>query len=79
MKNFGYGNCACLVGAFFGGVSFILFLVDLNMPPDSKKRQSNSQLQFVYANMLFIWSIVIGSVIFTYVEGWDFEKASLYW
>jgi hypothetical protein len=61
---YGVGNCACLTGATFGCIAFILLMVDVLMPPEACRRQTDQHRQFVYANILFIWFVVLGAVSF---------------
>jgi hypothetical protein len=74
---YGVGKCACLTGATFGCIAFILLMVDVLMPPEACRRQTDQQRQFVYANILFIWFVVLGAVIFHFVEGFSYGNSWL--
>lgn len=72
------GLAAQITATVLCTIAAALMFVDLAMSESSKKFQSNQQRQVVFANMLFVWYLVLGSVLFHFVEGWSFETSNGY-
>lgn len=74
---FNVGLCAFSVGFGLTIFSLILFAVDTALPAD-RTRLTHELRQYLFANMLFTWIIIVGSITFHYSEGWDFSQATEY-
>jgi hypothetical protein len=65
---FGSGLCASSYASTVSFLSFLLLSIDLCMPSDANNQQTDKQYHFVFANMMFIWYLVIFAYNLDY--GW---------
>jgi potassium channel subfamily K len=70
------GIAACFSGAISTFLAFLGFISDILYFNDISRYQTFGQKKFEQSNLYLILYIVFGGLLFTYLEAWDFERAS---
>ncbi|KAI8911860.1 hypothetical protein EDD86DRAFT_203501 [Gorgonomyces haynaldii] len=80
LSSYGIGLVACIVGTTIYSAASILFMVDILISHhyEAEKDVKDDQRQFIFASMIFIWVLILGSIVFHFVEQWPFERATQY-
>jgi hypothetical protein len=72
-----FGGASALVTASITSyLASLLFFLDSIYFYDFKLKQTLRQKKYQDANAFMVWYIIFGSIIFSYIENWDFERSS---
>ena len=74
-SHFSTGICACIISIVTCGVGFVLFVIDAALLCSDMRLQSDQHRRLTFSIYVVMWYVLIGAVIFTYLEPWMFETS----
>ncbi|KAJ3257167.1 Potassium channel [Boothiomyces macroporosus] len=69
------GMAACTSSAIIHTIAFLLYVSDISFLQNIRKYQTMEQKKYEFASFVFVWYILFGSMVFTLLEDWTYEKA----